>query len=425
MSAVSFLFAGSPWLLPSPTGIVVGFAAHIAWFIACERLLNTPSLQAIPTAPATRAAPLKAPSPPIGVAKAARTRAKVASIQPKGFVQVSVMAVFDETPDIKTFRLARPEGFNFTAGQFLTVRLRTDGREHVRCYSISSSPSASGYAEISVKRIGHVSSALHASLRPGSLLTVRAPAGSFLYPTDDERPLVLLAGGVGITPLMSMLRYSVEADPGRPVTLFYSVRRAADVAFKDELTLLSKRNAHVRIFIAISDDIPEPGQFPGFISQELVTTTVPDVAHAVCLICGPPPMMTAMTSMLTSVGVPNSQIRFEVFQAAVAVASRPDTVMHSPLVSDTAVGETSHDVSFERSHRRTTITDAQTLLEAAEACGAEIPSLCRAGVCGTCRTRVLSGETHCSSSVLDDEDRAAGYVLACVTQVASHCSVEA
>ena len=335
------------------------------------------------------------------------------------------MAVFDETPDIKTFRLARPEGFNFKAGQFLTVRLRTDGREHVRCYSLSSSPSASGYAEISVKRIGIVSSALHASLRPGSLLTVRAPAGSFFYPTDDERPLVMLAGGVGITPLMSMLRYSVEADPGRPVTLFYSVRRAADVAFKDELALLSKRNAHVRVFIAISDEIPEPGQFPGHISQELVTTTVPDVAHAVCLICGPQPMMTAMTSMLTSVGVPKPQIRFEVFQAAVAAASHPDPVASPPLAGGDAVGEASHDVTFERSHCKATITDAQTLLEAAEECGADIPSLCRAGVCGTCRTRVLSGDTHCSSSVLDDEDRAAGYVLACVTQVASHCTVEA
>ncbi|MGE0449368.1 MAG: 2Fe-2S iron-sulfur cluster-binding protein [Vicinamibacterales bacterium] len=351
-----------------------------------------------------------------GIAQAAR--------RPSAFVQAPVMAVFEETPDIRTFRLARPEGFAFKAGQFLTVRLRADGREHVRCYSISSSPGVRGHLEISVKRLGLVSGALHATIRPGSLLTIRQPAGSFCYPTDDDRPLVLVAGGVGITPLMSMLRHGVETEPTRPITLLYSVRRVEDVAFRDELDLIAKRNDHVRVAIAITHGPAGPSYFPGRICESLIGAVVPDVGHSVCLLCGPQPMIDAMTSMLDRVGVPRSQIRSEVFQAAIAASSR--TAEPPPPVGDGHVSpEAGHDVTFERSGQTTTVESTQTLLEAAERCGADIPSLCRQGVCGTCRTKIISGETTCPSTILDDEDRAAGYVLACVTQVVSDCTVDA
>ena len=419
--AISLLFTASPWLLDAPVGLVIGFATHLAWFVACEKLMIAPDPRAAgQTAAATLRQPLKTSAKASqGIAHAAR--------QPKAFVQAPVMAVFDETPDVRTFRIARPEGFEFKAGQFLTVRLRADGKEHVRCYSISSSPAVRGYFEISVKRIGLVSGALHATIRPGVLLTVRHPAGSFLYPSDDERPLLLLAGGIGITPLMSMLRHAVESESTRPVTLVYSVRRVEDIAFHDELSLFSKRHEHVRIVIAVSDGAPGPGHFPGRISESLLTALVPDVTHAVCLTCGPAPMMEAMVAMLTSLGVPKSQIRFEVFQAAVAASSRvaaqslTEALHEDPGESVAAT----HDVKFERSHQKTTVDGSQTLLEAAEGCGADIPSLCRAGVCGTCRTRVISGEACCMSATLDEEDRAAGYVLACVTQVASDCTVDA
>lgn len=414
VTAISLLFAGSPWLMPTPLGMAAGFAAHIGWFLACRTLLIAP---AHPPAQAPVPVAAKLAAPARGIAHAARH-------QPKSFVQAPVLAVFDETPDIRTFRLGRPDGFEFTAGQFLTVRMRTDGREQVRCYSISSAPGAQGHLEISVKRIGLVSNALHATLRPGSLLAVRAPAGSFLYPADDERPLVLLAGGVGITPLMSMLRHAVDAEPNRPVTLFYSIRRIEDIAFNDELTLLARRNEHVRVFIAVSEGTPGAGHFPGHISESLVTTMAPDVMHAICMICGPQPMMEAMTSMLASVGVPKAQIRFEVFQAAIAASTRSGV----PAAVQAGGGDSTaeaHDVVFERSRQTARVDGTQTLLEAAECCGADIPSLCRAGVCGTCRTRVISGDATCTSSILDAEDRAAGYVLACVTQVASNCAVDA
>ena len=422
VSGISLLLSLSPWLMSSPMGLAAGIFAHLGWFIACERLLPAPvahHTRLVPPAPARAAAP----RPPGIVEMARRPREKEAepATRRRDFVPTPVVAVFDETPDIRTFRMARPDGFEFEAGQFLTVRLRADGKEHVRCYSISSPPNSRGHLEITVKRLGMVSGALHASVRPGSMLHVRPPAGAFRYPAGEDRPLVFLAGGVGITPFMSMLRRAIDEEPTRRVTLFYSVRTMADVAFRDELQMLSRRHSHFKAVIAISDGPSAADYFPGRIDETLVTTLAPDIGHAVCLICGPAPMLDAMTQLLARIGVPDGQVNFEVFQAAIAASAG------SPKPSETppALASASHSVAFTRSGLTTTVTPHQRLLEVAESCGANIPSLCRAGVCGTCRTKVLRGQVECASRVLDDQDRQDGYVLACVSNVLSDCDIEA
>lgn len=341
--------------------------------------------------------------------------------RPPQFVQTPVMAVFNETADTRTYRMARPDGFEFKAGQFLTLRVRADGRDHVRCYSISSSPDARGHLEITVKRHGLVSGTLHATVRPGSLLSVRAPAGAFVYPSDDERPLVLIAGGVGITPLMSMLRHALDSEPTRPVVLLYSVRTPQDVVFGEEIAWLNRRHAQFRAVVAVTAGEAAEGQFPGRINETLVRATVPDLGHSVCQLCGPPQMIADVTSLLVSLGVQRSQIHNEVFEAAVA-ASAGQSARTQP--SRPTVGS-AYELQFTRSGIATTVGPEQSVLEASEECGAEIPSLCRAGVCGTCRTRVLKGDVDCTSQILDEQDRQDGFILACVSHARSDCHVEA
>ena len=414
---VSVLFAGSPWLISSLLGLVIGFVVHVGWFAACEQLLPAPAAKT----PKPAAAPASAAAPrPGGMAQMARKPVEPAR-RTHEFVKTPVLAVFDETPDVRTFRMARPEGFEFKAGQFLTIRVRADGKEHVRCYSISSPPGAQGHLEITVKRIGLVSGALHATVRPGATLSVRPPGGAFFYPAGEDRPIVLIAGGVGITPLMSMLRHAIDAEPTRPVTLFYAVRTVEDVAFCDEIQMLARRHRQFRAFVAISDGPAGPEFFPGRINEELLTTGAPDIVHAICLLCGPPPMLDATTALLAKMGVPKPQISFEIFQAAVAAsAGGPPPVEASPAQEAVA-----HGLRFERSGSATTVDANQTMLEAAEACGVAIPSLCRAGVCGTCRTQVLSGDVQCASQMLDEQDRQDGFVLACVTKIKSDCTIDA
>ena len=340
-------------------------------------------------------------------------------------MQASVLAALSDTPDIKTFRFTGPEGFDFEAGQFVTVRVRVDGKEYARCYSISSGPNVPGYLEISVKRQGVVSNALHATLRPGSQLWVKRPVGAFRYPAGDDRPLVLLAGGIGITPLMSMLRHAVSTDPMRPVTLLYGVHTDQDFAFRDELLVLAKRHAHLHVHLAAATGTSLPQVYPGRIDESLIRTTVPDIAHSVVLICGPHPMVEAMKGLLASLQVPPAQIRHEVFQAAIAASGGPEQIGSATPARAVRQAKATHQMQCARAGRSVPVRPGQTLLEAAEDAGVNVASLCRAGVCGTCRLRVSEGDVDCASTVLGDDERSEGFVLACVATPRTDCTVDA
>jgi ferredoxin-NADP reductase len=407
LAAVSLLFAAAPWLFPTATGVAFGLAAHLAWFIACEWLVP------IPSTPRKTAQALPEPKASLALSPSRPT--------PQGFVQVPVLAVFSETADIKTIRMARPEGFEFSAGQFLAVRVRVDGKDCSRCYSVSSGPDVGGYLEISVKRQGLVSNALHVMARPGALVSVRRPNGAFKYPSGDDRPIVLLAGGVGITPLISMLRHAIHAEPSRAVTLLYSARTEADFAFRDELAALARRNPQLCVQLA-STRSSSPDVYPGRIDADLVRATVPDIAHSICLVCGPLPMIEMMKTVLPGLGVPAAQIRHEVFEAAVAASAARDESPARPVSRRSASARL--DVRCARSGKTMPIAPGQTLLEAAEAAGIALESLCRAGICGTCRTRVTEGDVECASDSLSADERAGGFVLACVATAQSNCTID-
>lgn len=405
LAVISVLLAGAPWLFPAPLGVLGGLLVHAAWFTWCSRLASP-----VPARPAPLPSPRPAP---------ARPAARASDARPKGFVQTPVLSVIAESADIKTFRLARPEGFDFTPGQFLTLRVRADGKDVVRCYSLSSAPAARGYLEISVRRQGLVSNALHAMARPGTMLSVRAPAGAFVYPGGDDRPLVLLGGGIGITPLMSMLRHALLTEPTRPVTLLYSAKTLGEFAFRDELLTLARRHDQLRVCFAVTQGDAPPDVYRGRIDTRLLASSVPDLKHAVSMLCGPQAMIDGLTANLVSLGVPKDQVRAELFEAAVAAsAGKGQSEDRAPASTE------AFQVRERRSARSVPVASGQTLLEAADANGLEIPSLCRAGVCGTCRTRVIEGDVSCDGGVLDDDDRASGYVLACVASPRSNCVIE-
>ncbi len=387
------------WVLPAPAWLLAGLAAQAAWVVACEKLLagEGAPVAARPAAPPRPAARAGAGSP----------------ASPSGFVKVKVLSVVDETPEIRTFRMERPAGFAFRAGQFLMVRVRAGGTDVVRCYSISSAPEASGYLEISVRRQGRASGALHETVRAGAVLPVRGPGGSFVYPPEPEAPIVLHAGGVGITPMISMLRHAASSDPGRPVTLLYTVRTEADVGYRDELSLLARRAPGVRVHVALSRGEPRPGFLTGRMDAGRIVRYVPDPEKAIHMICGPAPMIASLREALAGLGVPPERIRFEAFEAAVASAS------------GAAADEAPHEVRFARSGLATTVTGATSLLDAAEGAGVEIESMCRAGNCGTCRTRLLSGKVRDPGTALGADERDEGWVLPCVSRAEEDCVLDA
>lgn len=410
--APSLALSVAPWWFPTPAGLILGILLHMGWFAACERWL--PATGDSSRTPAAR------PNPPARTAAAKPLPGKPAA-PARGFVQVPVIGVFRETDDITTFRMVRPEGFTFSPGQFTSVKVNIDGKPVVRCYSVSSAPETVGYFEISVKRQGLMSGTLHASVRPGSMVSVMPPAGGFVYPSNDDRPLALLAGGVGITPLMSMLRHAVAADPSRPVTLLYSVNTNRDVAFRDELRLLAGRHPQVKIAITTTRGPHATEYLSGRIDGRMIAEQIDDLCNSIFMICGPGPMIDGMKATLAGLGVPDPQIRAEAFEAAVA------STIESPATQNETDLSPSANFQLRLVGSDTTISasDQDTLLDACEAAGIDMPSACRAGVCGTCRARLIDGQVRCESDFLGDADTADGYILPCVSWPESDCAMEA
>lgn len=413
----SFLFSAFPWIWSSTAGLAIGLGAHVAWFVACELLSPAP----VPVRPAP--SPARKPAAAQALAQGRAPKPAGAKGAP-GFTPATVLAVLDEADEIKTLRLARPDGFDFTPGQFVAVKVHIDGKPHVRCYSISSAPHTRGYLEISVRRQGLVSGTLHATVRAGSSLTINRPAGQFIYPAGDDRPIALIAGGIGITPLLSMLRHAVACDPSRPIALFYSARTERHLAFRSELRVLAERYPHVKIAITLSESNGDSRLRRGRVDANLVRQYVASPAHTIFCLCGPPAMLEAMRAMLKGIAVPDAQIRYEQFDTAVAAS----LVNPAPAARQAATARSnggSFVVTFSASGRTATATAAQTLLETAEAEGVPIVSSCRAGVCQACRTRISKGEADCRSDVLDSADRAEGFILPCVSWATSDCELEA
>lgn len=424
LTLVSLAFAGMPWVFSSPIGLGFGLAVHSVWFLVCERLGTSRANDA-----ASRSAAAASERTSTRSAAAPARTAVTTPTASKGFVQTPVLATVDETSDIRTIRMLRPEGFAFEAGQFIPIRIRVDGKEYVRCYSISSSPHSAGFLEVSIKRQGIVSNALHATARPGSILSIKAPNGAFKYPAADDRPLVLLAGGVGITPMISMLRRAVHTEPARRVTVVYSAADAHGFAFRDELDSTARRHPQVKIVYCLTrQPAPDPAYYPGRVDAVLLKTAVPDITHSISFICGPAAMIDGLKSLLTEIGVPAPQIRHELFEAAVAAAAGAQNDRRAAGNNDTITPGAATGRALEMKclpdEQIIPVERGQSLLEAAESGGVDIPSLCRAGVCGTCRVRVTEGDVDCDTTTLDERELGQGYVLACVAQARTNCTVQ-
>lgn len=321
----------------------------------------------------------------------------------------------------------------FTPGQYLTFALSTaSGRTLKRCYSLSDGPNPSGY-RITVKRVlapverpelppGACSSHLHDSVQIGDILKVKAPAGRFGALRDSSVPVVLIAGGIGITPLLSMLRGGLGADPSHPVHLYYGVRCGAEHAFKEELRELASRHPALRVNVVYSRPAPEDVsgrdfQHSGRIDVDLLRRTLPAGRHRF-YVCGPPGMMASLIPALGQWGVLPEDIHHEAFGPA-STRSAPPAPSADPSPAGTSI-----EVAFRRS-ARTLVWDGQdaNLLEFAERHDISVESGCRAGSCGSCEVRVVSGKIRYAQQ--PEHEVAPGHCLLCVGVPDSRLEIDA
>lgn len=352
------------------------------------------------------------------------------------FRPFEVVAKVRESATITSFHLAPVEGQHwrpFEAGQYLTIRVpnRVSGGHALRNYTVSSSPREEGLYRITVKREASPASGtpdglsscwLHDEVEPGSIVNIDGPRGAFKLDSESARPVVLLSGGVGLTPTVSMLKVlATESD--RPVWFIHACDSGAVHALEKEVEALSAVRsgikAHYCYRFPSDDDVRQARcHSTGFISRETIQSLLPLDDYDVYM-CGPPPFMQAMYKLLLGLGVKKDNIAYEFFGPASLLSDGEQQAVEAaaavtPAAPPVANGDGLRIV-LEKSDRSFVWDGAsESILTFLEAQGIEPEFSCRAGVCGSCTQGLVSGDVDYFEEPLDEVPP--GRVLLCCSR---------
>ncbi len=320
-----------------------------------------------------------------------------------------VQAVVEETHDSRSLVFDVPPElaatFAYKPGQFLTLRLPVASHFVPRCYSMSSTPGLDDAPRITVKRVagGRGSNWVCDHVRAGDILEVQAPAGVFT-PRHWQGDWVLLAGGSGITPILSILRAALQQGSGR-VLLLYANRDERSVIFRDTLNTLARAHPQRLQVIHWLDTVQ------GVPQREQIQAMAQGWAAAQAFICGPGPFMDTAVAALQAAGLEDEQVHVERFASLPDEESTPAPAQTAPSA---AVDEAQIHLRLDGQDHRFSCNGNETLLQAALRHQVQAPYSCRAGLCASCMCQVLQGRVHMRvNDALDQRDLDRGWVLAC------------
>ncbi len=230
-------------------------------------------------------------------------------------MKAEIIGVKRETHDVKTLRVQPEKKIEFIPGQYCLLSIVGDEYpDDSKPFTFASSPEKD-FVEFTVKKIGEFTSALH-ELKEGETLEIGKPRGKSLnFDESVEKDVVFIAGGSGITPFISAIRYSIDKDLKNDITLFFSNREYRDIIFKTELRHIYEDYSRINVINTLTHEKEDhwDGE-TGLIDREMVERYVDDVKEKLWYVCGPPPMIDSMEEILESMGVPSSSIRFEKWQ---------------------------------------------------------------------------------------------------------------
>jgi ring-1,2-phenylacetyl-CoA epoxidase subunit PaaE len=340
------------------------------------------------------------------------------------FYPVTVSDVRRETRDAIILTLDVPpeykDVFRFSPGQYLTLRTNIDGDEVRRSYSICAAPT-DAQLRVGIKKIagGQFSSWASEHLKPGQTIEAMSPMGNFFVPLDEtrKRHFVGFAAGSGITPLLSIIKTTLVAEPRSSFTLFYGNRASSSIMFREELEDL--KNEHLNRFSLIhilSREQQDIDLFNGRLGKEkcdqLLEHWIDASTIDAAFICGPQDMMLGVAQSLEEHGLDKRKIKFELF-----ATSTPSRRQRTPEQAKAEEARNLCEATIIIDGRARTLSfekGTASVLDAATAEGLELPYACKGGVCSTCRAMLVEGEVDMDANfALEDYEIARGYILTC------------
>lgn len=339
------------------------------------------------------------------------------------FHNLSIADRREETRDSVSIAFAIPaelrENYRFHQGQNLTLKADINGEEVRRSYSICSGVD-DGELRVAIKRVvgGVFSNYANDQLHVGTSIEVMEPTGHFYIEIDPERQgnYLMVAAGSGITPILSQVKTILAQEPKSNITLLYGNRATGSTMFKDQLEDL--KNAHMgrlNLIFIFSREQQDIDLYNGHIDaqkcQALFSRWIDVQNLTAAFICGPQQMTETVSDELIKAGTPAERVHFELFGTKVdgaKQAQRAEAAKRETHISEIEVIRDGHRRTFELAQ------NSQNLLDAGNEHGAELPFSCKAGVCSTCKCKVLEGEVEMDVSIgLEDYEVKAGYVLSC------------